>query len=39
MNEDGEIQNDELEIVALNTVAWGYGFSSEARMHDPSVCV
>jgi len=36
MNEDGEIQNDELEIVALNTVAWGYGFSSEARMHDPS---
>lgn len=36
MNEDGEIQNDELEIVALNTVAWGYGFTSEARMHDPS---
>ncbi len=36
MNGDGEIQNDELEIVALNTVAWGYGFTSEARMHDPS---
>jgi hypothetical protein len=28
MNEDGEIQNDELKIVALNTVAWGYGWTA-----------
>ncbi len=35
-DDDGEIQKAELEIVALNTVAWGYGFTSEARMHDPA---
>jgi subtilisin family serine protease len=33
---DGEIQQEELESVALDIGDWGYGFTSEARMHDPA---
>jgi subtilisin family serine protease len=35
-NGDGELQKDELESVALDIGDWGYGFTSEARMHDPA---
>ncbi len=35
VNGDGEIQEGELEPIALNIGDWGYGFTSEVRMHHP----
>lgn len=34
-NVDGEAQKSELEPIALNIGDWGYGFTSEVRMHHP----
>lgn len=35
-NVDFETQYGELETIALNTGDWGYGFTSEVRMHHPA---